>query len=155
MSAAVFGGVYPMGVSIPSSGEPEGLLCVCVWGGVPCGGKHIIIVASQSKTATARTSMLSRSGAPSAVAGSSKAECSERVAGTTGGPGSAQEPETDLVFHLKALLWESIMLLCPHPHLRSLPYCNTNARPLRNIRPPTDPSFVCHTAYNIGDGNIV
>jgi len=27
------------------------------------------------------------------------------------------------------------------PPLQSLPYCNTNARPLRNIRPPTDPPF--------------
>jgi len=40
------------------------------------------------------------------------------------------------------------------PHLQSLPYCNTIARPLRNIRPPTDPSL-CHTPYNIGDGNIL
>ena len=28
-------------------------------------------------------------------------------------------------------------------------------RPLRNMRPPTDSSFVCHTPYNIGDGNIL
>jgi len=41
------------------------------------------------------------------------------------------------------------------PHLQSLPYCNTIARPLRNIRPPTDPFSLCHTPYNIGDGNIV
>jgi len=40
-------------------------------------------------------------------------------------------------------------------HLQSLPYCNTIARPLRNIRPPTDPPFLCHTPYTIGDGNIV
>ena len=40
-------------------------------------------------------------------------------------------------------------------HLQSLPYCNTITRPLRNIRPSTDPPFVCHTSYNIGDGNIV
>ena len=37
------------------------------------------------------------------------------------------------------------------PHLPSLPYCNIIARPLRNIRPPTDPPFVYHTPYNIGD----
>jgi len=41
------------------------------------------------------------------------------------------------------------------PHLQSIPYCNTIARLLRNTRPPTDPSFECHTPYNIGDGNIV
>jgi len=40
-------------------------------------------------------------------------------------------------------------------HLQSLPYCNTISRPLRNIRPPTNPPFVCHTPYTIGDGNIV
>ena len=45
-------------------------------------------------------------------------------------------------------------LYCP-PHLQSLPYCDTIARPLRNIRPSTDPPFACHTPYNIGDGNIV
>ena len=32
-------------------------------------------------------------------------------------------------------------------HLQSLPYFNTIARALRNIRPPTDPPFVCHTPY--------
>ena len=41
------------------------------------------------------------------------------------------------------------------PHLQSLPYCNTIARPLRNIRPPTDPHCVCHTPCTVGDGNIV
>ena len=28
---------------------------------------------------------------------------------------------------------------CPPPHLQSLPYCNTIARPLLNIRPPPTP----------------
>ena len=41
------------------------------------------------------------------------------------------------------------------PHLQSLPYCNTTRRPLRNIRPPTDCSLLCHTPCTIGDGNIV
>ena len=41
------------------------------------------------------------------------------------------------------------------PYLQSLRCCNTIARPLRNIRPPTDPPVVCHTPYNIGDCNIV
>ena len=40
------------------------------------------------------------------------------------------------------------------PHLQSLPYCITIARPLRTIHPPTDSSFVCHTPYNNSDGNI-
>jgi len=60
-----------------------------------------------------------------------------------------------ILFYFKALLWESIILLLPPPHLQSLPYCNTIARPLRNIRPATDPPCKCHTPYNIGDGNIV
>ena len=41
------------------------------------------------------------------------------------------------------------------PHLQSLPYCNTIARPFRNIRPLTDPPCVWHKPYIIGDGNIV
>ena len=60
-----------------------------------------------------------------------------------------------ILFHFKALLWESIILLLPSPLLQSLPYCNTIARLSRNIRPPTDPPFVCHIPYNTDDGNIV
>jgi len=62
-----------------------------------------------------------------------------------------------ILFHIRALVWESIILVfvLPPPHLQSLPYCNTIARLLRNIRPPTDPPFVCHTPYNIGGGNVV
>jgi len=40
-------------------------------------------------------------------------------------------------------------------HLHYPHYSNTVVRPLRNIRRPTDPSFVCHTPYNIDNGNIV
>jgi len=39
--------------------------------------------------------------------------------------------------------------------LQSLPYCNTIARPLRNIRSPTNPCYSCHVPCNIGDSNIV
>ena len=60
-----------------------------------------------------------------------------------------------ILFHFKALLWDSILLLMPPPHLQSLPDCNTIARALRNIRPPTDPPCVYHTPYNIVDSNIV
>jgi len=59
-----------------------------------------------------------------------------------------------ILFHLKALWWRYPPFIAP-PHLQRLPYCNTIARPLRNIGPATDPPFVCHTPYNIGDGNIV
>ena len=44
---------------------------------------------------------------------------------------------------------------CPSPRLQSPTYSNTIARPLRNIRSPTDPSCLCHTPYNIGDGTVV
>ena len=44
-----------------------------------------------------------------------------------------------ILFHFKALLGDSIVFLPPPPHLRSLPYCNTTARPLRNIYPPPTP----------------
>jgi len=39
-------------------------------------------------------------------------------------------------------------LHCPH-------YCNAIARLLCNIRRPPDPPFVCHTPYNIDNGNNV
>jgi len=60
-----------------------------------------------------------------------------------------------ILFHFKALLWESIILVLPPPHLQSLPYCNTIAPPLRNMRPPSDPPFIHHAPYKIGNGNIV
>jgi len=60
-----------------------------------------------------------------------------------------------ILFHLKALLWESFILALPSPHLQRLPYCNTIGRPLRNIRPATDPPCLCHAPYNIGHGNLV
>ena len=41
------------------------------------------------------------------------------------------------------------------PHQQSLPCCNTIARPLRNIRPASNPPFVCRAPYNIGNGIIV
>jgi len=43
---------------------------------------------------------------------------------------------------------------CPL-HLHCSHYCNTIARLMRNIGPPPDPSFLCHTPLNIGSGNIV
>jgi len=43
----------------------------------------------------------------------------------------------------------------PPSHLHCPDYCNAIARPLRNIRRPPDPPCVCHTSYNIGNGNIV
>jgi len=43
---------------------------------------------------------------------------------------------------------------CPRCNLQSLPDCITITR-LRNIRLPTDPPFLCHTPYTIGDDNTV
>jgi len=61
-----------------------------------------------------------------------------------------------ILFHFEAFVHKSIILLCPPPsHLHSPYYCNTIARLLRNIRRLFDPPLVCHTPYNIGDGNIV
>jgi len=59
---------------------------------------------------------------------------------------------TRYCFTSKLLVWESIILLLPPTHAKP---CNTIARPMRNIRPPIDPPFLCHTPYNIGDGNLV
>jgi len=44
-----------------------------------------------------------------------------------------------ILFHFKTIVWESIILVLPPPHLQSLPYCNNIAGPLRNIRPPHRP----------------
>jgi len=60
-----------------------------------------------------------------------------------------------ILVYFRALLWESIIFVLLPPHLQSLPYCNTVSRPLRNILPLTDPSFVCHAPHNIVRGNIV
>jgi len=60
-----------------------------------------------------------------------------------------------IVCYFKAVSCKSIILSLPSPHLQRLSYCNPIVRSLRNIRPVTDPSCVCHTPYNIGDGNIV
>jgi len=52
-----------------------------------------------------------------------------------------------ILFHCKAFLCESIIILLLPPHqLQSLPYCNTIARPLRNIRPPlpAPPLYAIH-----------
>ena len=48
---------------------------------------------------------------------------------------------------------QSSFIAPPRPHCPH--YCSPIARLLRNIRPRTDPPFVCHTPYNIGHGNIV
>jgi len=56
--------------------------------------------------------------------------------------------------HFEAVVPEWFLPLAP-PHLHCPPYCNTLARLLRNVRTPPRPSFVCHTPYHIGNGNIV
>jgi len=58
-----------------------------------------------------------------------------------------------ILFHFKALLWESTIHLPPPPPTKPtlLQYYGITIA----LRPPTDPSCVCHTPYNIGDCNIV
>jgi len=58
------------------------------------------------------------------------------------------------VFHVKALLWESIILLLPPSPAKPtvlLYYCTT----IVQYTPPHRPPLLCHTPYNFGDGNIV
>jgi len=43
----------------------------------------------------------------------------------------------------------------PPPHLQSLPYCNTIARPFRSKRLLPDPPLVSHTPYSVGRENIL
>ena len=60
-----------------------------------------------------------------------------------------------ILFHFKALLWESIILLLPPPAAKPTllqHYCTTIAQ---YTPPPTEPPFACHTLCNIVDGNIV
>jgi len=45
-------------------------------------------------------------------------------------------------------------LYCPL-HLHCSHDCNSIARLMRDTRSPTDPTFLCHTPYNSGDGSIV
>ena len=60
-----------------------------------------------------------------------------------------------ILFHFKALLWESIILVLPRPPAAPTVlqyYCTTFAQYTpHHHRPPS----VCHTPYTIGDGNIV
>jgi len=53
-------------------------------------------------------------------------------------------------------MWESIILAPPPPPPALLTHdCNTIARLLRNMRPPSGPSFGVDTTKNISNGNIV
>ena len=52
------------------------------------------------------------------------------------------------------VLLQSFIVGVRHPFI-SLPYWITIACTLHKIRPPTNPSCVCHAPYNIGYGNIV
>jgi len=67
-------------------------------------------------------------------------------------PPSVLYPLQDIV-SLESFIVEVNSPFVASPPLQSLPYCDTTAWPLRNIRPP--PPFLCHTPYNSGDGNIV
>ena len=71
---------------------------------------------------------------------------------TAGGFGGVRVSMYKIVYHFKALLWESIIRLLPPP-LQSLPDCNTIARPLRNKRLLPDAPLVSHTPYNVGRDN--
>jgi len=58
-----------------------------------------------------------------------------------------------ILFHFKALLWESIILLLPPPPTKSTLsqyYCTTTGQYAHSSW-----THLCHTLYNIGDGNIV
>jgi len=77
------------------------------------------------------------------------------------GRGGGGQEASSLIYPLQDIVSLQSFIVGVHhpfiapPHLQSLPYCNTIARPFRNIRPPTDPPFGCHAPYHIGDGNIV
>ena len=60
-----------------------------------------------------------------------------------------------MLFHFEALLWQSIILLLRTPPAKPtlLQYYSTTIA--QYTPPPTDPFWLCHTPYNIGDDNIV
>ena len=49
-----------------------------------------------------------------------------------------------IYIYIHICIHASIILLLPSPYSQRLPYCNTIARPLRNIRSVTDPPYVRH-----------
>jgi len=60
-----------------------------------------------------------------------------------------------ILCHFKALLWLSIILLLPPPTSKAYPIAiSLHDQCAIYARPPTPPCL-CHTPYNIGDGNIV
>ena len=67
---------------------------------------------------------------------------------------AAAQPYKNCVYLQSFIVGINHSFIAP-PHLKILPYYIIIARPLRNIRPPADPSFLCHTPCHIGDRNIV
>ena len=60
-----------------------------------------------------------------------------------------------ILFYLEAFLWESIILLLPPPTCNAYPIIILSHAHCSIYAPPPTPPFLCHTPYNIGDGNIV
>ena len=60
-----------------------------------------------------------------------------------------------ILFYFEAVVHESIILLLPPPTC----IAHTIAILLHDYcaiyDPPSEPSFICHIPYNIGDGNIL
>ena len=60
-----------------------------------------------------------------------------------------------ILFHFKAVLFESTILLRPPPTCNAYPIAIRVHGHCAVYAPPTDPPTLCHTTYHIGDGNIV
>ena len=61
-----------------------------------------------------------------------------------------------ILIYFNALLWESIILLLPpRPIYKAYPVAILLHDHCAIYAPPPTPLFLCHTPYNIGDGNIV
>ena len=59
------------------------------------------------------------------------------------------------LFHFKALLWESIILVLPPLTCKACPIAVLLRDHCALYAPPPTPPFLCHTPYNIGDDNII
>jgi len=60
-----------------------------------------------------------------------------------------------ILCRFKVLLWESILLLLPPTTYKAYQVAILLHAHFAIYAPLTEPAFVCHTPYTIGDGNIV
>jgi len=61
----------------------------------------------------------------------------------------------NILMHFKALLWEAILVFLSPSTCKAYPIAILVHDHCAIYAPPPTPPVVCHTPYNIGDGNIM